>query len=95
MPVPDNFIDDQTTLDAGNETVEFIHTPGHTPGSCLIIIGNNVFSGDTIYKNKVDYTNLPGMKQGQLIQSVLKLWNTVSGDTMFYPGHGASELFKT
>lgn len=94
VPVPDIFIKEDTVLEAGSESVEFIHTPGHTPGSCLVKIGNSVFSGDTIYKNKVDYTNLPGMNQQHLLQSVLKIWNTIPDDAIIYPGHGASDLFK-
>ncbi|HLD56174.1 MAG TPA: MBL fold metallo-hydrolase, partial [Candidatus Omnitrophota bacterium] len=35
----------------GDVEINFLHTPGHTPGSQCFLIGNNLVSGDTLFIN--------------------------------------------
>lgn len=48
---PKNYMafSDGDTIDLGGRTLEIIHTPGHTPGSCCFLDRTNklLFSGDT------------------------------------------------
>ncbi len=77
-------------IDLGNhETLEVIHTPGHTTGSICLLGDNCLFSGDTVFADGgVGRWDLPGGDYAQLLDSVEKL-----GDIMvdnLYPGHGPS-----
>jgi glyoxylase-like metal-dependent hydrolase (beta-lactamase superfamily II) len=85
-------VKDGDELSFGNLKMKFIHTPGHTPGSCCILIDGNLFTGDTLFVGAVGRTDLPGGSFEQLIQSLQKLVKTLPPDTVVWPGHdyGAS-----
>src|SRR3989338_6065146 len=36
-------------LKVGNIEIQFVHTPGHTPGSQCFLVSNNLVSGDTLF----------------------------------------------
>ncbi|MEG2556697.1 MAG: MBL fold metallo-hydrolase [Odoribacter sp.] len=42
------------------EKIKFYHTPGHTSGSISFIIGDNLFTGDTLIQGEKTVTKLPG-----------------------------------
>ena len=68
---------------------QFIHTPGHTPGSiCLYCPENHLlFSGDTLFRMGYGRTDLPGGNYMQLLHSLQQLF-ALPSDTHVYPGHG-------
>lgn len=71
----------------GDVEAEFLHTPGHTPGSMCILMDNVMFSGDTLFSGDVGRTDLPGGDERALDDSLRKLW-FLPGDYIVYPGHG-------
>jgi hydroxyacylglutathione hydrolase len=74
-------------LTFGDVTMKFIHTPGHTPGACCILIDGNLFTGDTLFVGAVGRTDLPGASFEQLIHSLQKKLITLPPDTVVWPGH--------
>ncbi|MCX7655514.1 MAG: MBL fold metallo-hydrolase [Treponemataceae bacterium] len=68
--------------------LEVLHTPGHTPGSVCYRWENNLFSGDTLFKDAVGRWDLPGGDAKALRQSVLSLIETLDSSITVYPGHG-------
>ena len=90
---PDDFPGDfQTfsngdTITAGSVALTAIHTPGHTPGSCCLLGGRTLFTGDTLFKGSVGRTDLPGGSTGQLISSLEKL-KGLPPETRVLCGHG-------
>ncbi len=94
IPVPDVLISTDEIFEFADEPIQFIHAPGHTPGGCLIKIGTNYFTGDTIYRNKIDHYNLPGLNKPQLKQTVLALWNTLEQEALMFPGHDDFDTFE-
>lgn len=66
----------------------FHGAPGHTPGSCVIELGTALFTGDTIYKQGVGLSNLPGEKPDIMKQSIMSLWSLLTAERTIYPGHG-------
>ena len=72
----------------GLETpLHVLHTPGHTPGSCVYRMGSDYFTGDTLFKNGYGRCDLPGGNMGDLIRSLGNLVHRLlDGDV--YPGHG-------
>jgi glyoxylase-like metal-dependent hydrolase (beta-lactamase superfamily II) len=80
-------IQDGEELRFGSITMKFIHTPGHSPGSCCILIGRNLFTGDTLFVGAVGRTDLPGASFDQLIKSLQTKIVTLPPDTVVWPGH--------
>ncbi|HEC31316.1 MAG TPA: MBL fold metallo-hydrolase, partial [Deltaproteobacteria bacterium] len=67
--------------------MEFIHTPGHTPGSCCLKVDNNLFTGDTLFVGAVGRTDLPGASFEQLLKSIETKIITLPPETLILPGH--------
>jgi glyoxylase-like metal-dependent hydrolase (beta-lactamase superfamily II) len=88
-----HFIDDGFAIDAG-PTLEFLPSPGHTPGSCLLRWGDAIFSGDTIYAEGIGLSGLPGEDKQLLRQSLVRYWDLLPGESMLLPGHGKAALFS-
>lgn len=93
LPVVDHWVTDGTELDIAGRRLRFIHTPGHTPGSCLITCGETIFSGDCIYRHGIGGSGLPGSDTGQLRDSVLRVWDELPEQAWVYPGHGPAGRF--
>lgn len=86
-------VDDGFALRVGDDEVRYLHTPGHTPGSCAVLFQGNAFTGDTLYRDGVGLVSLPGEDQGQLRQSILGLWERLPEDIWVNPGHGGAGRF--
>ncbi|MBI4722981.1 MAG: MBL fold metallo-hydrolase [Candidatus Stahlbacteria bacterium] len=76
----------------GAERLKVMHTPGHTPGSCCFIIGEqletmSLFSGDTLFSGGYGRTDFPGGSEVELFKSIAKLL-CLPPETKVYPGHG-------
>lgn len=69
--------------------VKVYHTPGHTKGSCLFMIGGVLFSGDTLFKEGVGRTDLYGGNE-RLLHDSLRIFKDFDQDVIVYPGHGDS-----
>ncbi len=78
-------------LSFGNYRLRYQNLPGHSDGSCVIAIGNVIFSGDLIYSKGVGFNNFPGENKTELKQSIIRLLDQYSPQTIVYPGHGESE----
>ncbi|UCG34842.1 MAG: MBL fold metallo-hydrolase [Candidatus Omnitrophota bacterium] len=81
---------EETAIDLESFHLEILHTPGHTPGSITIKIGNWLFSGDAVFFDSVGRTDLPMASHEQLINSIKKKILSLPEDTIIYPGHGPS-----
>jgi hydroxyacylglutathione hydrolase len=80
-------IEDGGELVFGKVKAKFIQTPGHTKGSCCILIDSNLFTGDTLFVGAVGRTDLPGGSFDELIQSLKMLVSTLPPETVVWPGH--------
>lgn len=67
--------------------IKVLHTPGHTSGGVCFIVGNALFSGDTLFELSVGRTDMPDGSLGELTKSLAKL-RSLEGDYKVYPGHG-------
>ena len=66
-----------------------LHTPGHTPGSVCLLLGDQMFSGDTLFEGSCGRMDLPGGDQLQMHQSLNRLVS-LQADYHVHPGHGGS-----
>ena len=87
-------LEGNTTLEIADMQVNFIHTPGHTPGSYSIKIGNNLFTGDTLFAGSIGRTDFPGGSAKEM-QKSLVLLSKLPKETEVYCGHSYGPSFKT
>ena len=78
-------------LEIGDVEVEFLHTPGHTPGSQCFKIKQNLVSGDTLFVDGCGRVDLPGSNSEDMFHSLQKL-ATLPDDTLLLPGHNYSAV---
>lgn len=90
---PDVLYHDGDTIPVGDLTVRVLHTPGHTVGSCCLLVQDVIFSGDTIFKGSVGRTDFPTSDPQKMMQSVRKIAN-LSGDYTIFPAHGSSTTLQ-
>lgn len=74
------------TLKVGEIEIEFLHTPGHTPGSQCFRVKNTLVSGDTLFINGCGRVDLPGSNKDDMYHSMEKL-KALPDDTLLLPGH--------
>lgn len=68
-------------------TVDVKFTPGHSIGSSIFRIENNVFTGDTLFQGSVGRMDLPTGSAAQMEESIAYL-KTLPDEWNVYPGHG-------
>jgi len=72
----------------GDIALEAIHTPGHTPGSvCLHDGAGTVFTGDTLFRESIGRTDLPGGDFGTIVRSIRGRLFALPEETEILPGH--------
>ncbi len=86
-PQADEFVKDGDTIEFGNTKLKCIHTPGHTEGSMCYLIGENLFSGDTLFKDFYGRCDLPGGDFDKIVESIKNLF-TLDENINVYSGHG-------
>ena len=78
----------------GVEKLKVVHTPGHTPGSMIIMMHKGVFTGDTIFKNGLGRVDLPFSSKEDMKNSIMKILSLIPDSHVIYPGHGEKALFS-
>lgn len=82
-------------LPLGDTEIEFFLCPGHTVGGGTYICDGKAFVGDTIFSGGgFGRFDLPGGNFTILRDSIKKLLNKLSDETICYPGHGESTSIK-
>ena len=87
-PVYDKYIKDGDIINVGNLEIKVIHTPGHTEGGVCYLIGNKLFSGDTLFKGSVGRTDLFGGNFKKLSDSIKNKLFKLGDKIEVFPGHG-------
>ncbi len=78
------------TLSFGNTVLRILHTPGHTPGHVCFFEpeSKTLFSGDTLFRESIGRTDLPGGDYGWIMKSIVDRLLPLGDEVTFYPGHG-------
>ena len=87
-----NYINEGDVLKVGDEVLEILLTPGHSPGSVCFYSHAHKFliGGDVLFAGSVGRTDLPGGDFKTLEQSIKTKLYTLPEDVIVYPGHGES-----
>lgn len=79
-------VDGGDTLEVGDLEIEFLHTPGHTPGSQCFRIKHTLVAGDTLFIHGCGRVDLPGSDPDEMFRSLRRL-SELPDDTLLLPGH--------
>lgn len=71
----------------GDFSIEVIDAPGHSEGSCLILIEDCMFCGDVLFQGSIGRTDLMGGSNTKMVQT-LRMLKQMKTDYKVYPGHG-------
>jgi hydroxyacylglutathione hydrolase len=91
-PQASAFVKEGQTLEAAGIRFEVLHTPGHTRGCVCYKVGEDIFTGDTLFKGDYGRTDLPGGSEEQMRASLRRLL-TFHG-CRIHPGHGPGDILS-
>ena len=89
-PTVDSPLADGQRIAVGDLMAEVIETPGHSPGGCCLHFADQgiIVVGDTLFRQSIGRTDLPGGDMPTLLQSIRQRLFTLPDETVVYPGHG-------
>jgi hydroxyacylglutathione hydrolase len=84
--------DDGDKLLVGATEFHVLHTPGHTQGSISLWIPseNKLVAGDTLFRDSIGRTDLPGGDGKQILRSIQEKLLVLPEETEVFPGHGGN-----
>lgn len=93
--VPDRWLNDGDTVKVGEELMQVIHCPGHTPGHVVFVHDKEriAFVGDVLFAGSIGRTDFPRGNHQQLIDSIRGKLFPLGDDIEFVPGHGPMSSF--
>jgi len=83
----DLLVTDNIELQVGSLLIKVLHTPGHTSGCVSYVVGDRVFTGDSLLINGCGRTDFQQGDSSTLYHSVHNKLFTLADDTLVYPGH--------
>ena len=94
---------DASEFMVGGVKLQFIHTPGHSPGSCVVVVGDEFtrdgkgfcVSGDTIFPGSCGRLDLKDASRDQMFHTLAKCARLLPDDMIIYPGHSYNGAFTT
>jgi glyoxylase-like metal-dependent hydrolase (beta-lactamase superfamily II) len=79
---------DGERLRLGEETLEVLHLPGHSPGHVGFRWADRLWSGDVLFAGSVGRTDLPGGSWDALVRSIRTRLFPLGDAVQVFPGHG-------
>jgi hydroxyacylglutathione hydrolase len=91
-PIADQFLGDTGSVSFGEEELQLILVPGHSPAHLCFYHKKQKFviGGDALFKGSIGRTDLPGGNHDQLLTSIREKLYSLPDDITVYPGHGPS-----
>ena len=92
---PDKLMNHGDLIEVGSETLEVIHTPGHTKGGVCLLGEGILITGDTLFQGSIGRTDLYGGDLEMLMDSIIIKLMGLPDETLVYPGHGGHSTIGT
>jgi glyoxylase-like metal-dependent hydrolase (beta-lactamase superfamily II) len=92
---PDLWLKQGDRVDVGEEVLEVLHCPGHTPGHLVFFHRHNRLAlvGDVLFRGSIGRTDFPRGDHAELLRSIReRLW-PLGDEVIFIPGHGPNSTF--
>ncbi|MEG0251027.1 MAG: MBL fold metallo-hydrolase [Christensenellaceae bacterium] len=86
----DMTVKDGDELEVDGLKIKVLYTPGHSKGGVCYVIGDNIFTGDTLFKQSVGRTDFPDSSAQELEHSLHVVLGGLTGNYSIYSGHGPS-----
>jgi len=92
---PLRWFDDGDEVLVGNETLQVLHAPGHTPGHVVYFHAGARLAqvGDVLFAGSIGRTDFPRGDHSTLIRSIREHLFPLGDDVNFIPGHGPMSSF--
>ena len=91
-PPADRTVRDGDLIEVGGIRLRVLHTPGHSPGSMVLLLDGYAFTGDTLFVEAVGRTDLPGGSGEVMFASIQKKLCTLPDETVVLPGHNYGSM---
>ena len=88
------YLEESDEVKFGDEVLQVINTPGHTPGSLCLLGEKVIFTGDTLFKDGYGRTDFPGGSPDDMGKSLERLKKLIKPGMTIFPGHGEPFLSK-
>lgn len=87
-PPADKLLDEGDDIEIGDGRLKVFHTPGHSPGSIILVGDGFVVVGDLLFAGSIGRTDFPGGSMETLLKMVREKVFTLGDDCLVLPGHG-------
>ena len=77
---------DGDVVKLGDLDIQVLHTPGHTPGGVCLLVGDALFTGDTLFQGSMGRIDFEGGSYEDIMASLARLAH-LPGDFRVLPGH--------
>jgi glyoxylase-like metal-dependent hydrolase (beta-lactamase superfamily II) len=93
--VPNRWLNDGDTVSFGEQTLEVLHCPGHTPGHVVFFHRDAQLAivGDVLFDGSIGRTDFPRGNHDALINSIRSKLFPLGDAVQFVPGHGPMSDF--
>jgi glyoxylase-like metal-dependent hydrolase (beta-lactamase superfamily II) len=91
-PPADRTVREGDLIEVGGIRLRVLHTPGHSPGSMVLILDGYAFTGDTLFVEAVGRTDLPGGSGEVMFDSIQKKLCNLPDETVVLPGHNYGSM---
>ena len=81
---------DGDTLPLAGLKLDVRHAPGHTRGSVVFALAEELFSGDVLFAGSIGRVDLPGGSMAEMTASLRDVILPLPDETVVHPGHGPS-----
>lgn len=87
---PTQLLNHGDQVQVGNETLEVLHCPGHTPGHVIFFhrASQLALVGDVLFKGSIGRTDFPRGNHTDLINAIRTRVFPLGDEVRFIPGHG-------
>lgn len=93
--IPDRWLMQGDRVTVGEQTLQVIHCPGHTPGHIVFLYEPQkvAWVGDVLFQGSIGRTDFPRGNKEDLIASIREKLFPLGDDITFIPGHGPTSTF--
>lgn len=87
---PGRWLDQGDSVTVGEQTLEVLHCPGHTPGHVVFFhrASKLALVGDVLFDGSIGRTDFPKGDHDELMRSIFERLLPLGDDVQFLPGHG-------
>lgn len=93
--IPDRWLEQGDRVMVGEQELQVIHCPGHTPGHVVFFYQPQhvAWVGDVLFQGSIGRTDFPMGDYDELIHSIREKLFPLGDDITFIPGHGPTSTF--